>query len=101
MQSTLDEGSTFTIYLPRAINVEKYQTLVDNAKGASLVTNGTILVVEDDAAVRKILARSLLSYGFQVLEAEDGELGYELAVQYAAQLDLVITDVVMPKLGRC
>ena len=59
----------------------------------------TILVVEDDASVRKLVVRSLLKAGYRIIEAEDGEHGYELAVQNSKEIKLVLTDLNMPRLG--
>jgi two-component system cell cycle sensor histidine kinase/response regulator CckA len=97
--SAPNEGTAFTLYLPRAVEIEGYYSLPDSVEESNIVSDGTLLVVEDDQAVRKVLVRSLLADGFRVIEAEDGEQGYQLALQHAAQIDLVITDVVMPTLG--
>ena len=90
---------TFFIYLPRAGEVEKYYSIPDKAIQQNSAMSGTILVVEDDPAVQKILTRALISDGFEVLGAENGEQGYEIALRHSKQINLVITDVVMPKLG--
>ena len=59
---------------------------------------GTVLVVDDDAAVRKLAARILDRQGFRVLEAEDGEeaLG---AARSADRVDLLLSDLVLPRLN--
>jgi DNA-binding response OmpR family regulator len=58
-----------------------------------------VLVAEDDGMVREILARTLRDYGYDVVEARDGVEALELATAAAAPPDLVIADVVMPRLG--
>ena len=90
-------GTTFKIYLP----------LLDapvRATGGSprrSVAGGreTVLVAEDDDAVRDILARSLREYGYTVLEARDGQHALEVATAAPAPPDLVVADVVMPGLA--
>ncbi|MBT6244289.1 MAG: PAS domain S-box protein [Gammaproteobacteria bacterium] len=99
VQSEKNKGTTFFIYLPRAGEVEKYYSIPDKAIQQNSAMSGTILVVEDDPAVQKILTRALISDGFEVLGAENGEQGYEIALRHSKQINLVITDVVMPKLG--
>ena len=59
----------------------------------------TILVVEDEVSVRNLVVRTLASQGYRVLEADNGEMGYDLALRHSEEIDLVLTDVVMPKLG--
>jgi DNA-binding response OmpR family regulator len=59
----------------------------------------TILVAEDEPAVRAILARTLREYGYNVLEARDGSHALELADQAPGPPDLVVADVVMPALS--
>jgi two-component system, cell cycle sensor histidine kinase and response regulator CckA len=61
--------------------------------------NETILVVEDEAAVRNIICRSLRGRGYHVLEAKNGEDALLVAEKHNAPIHLVITDVVMPEMG--
>ena len=57
-----------------------------------------VLVVDDDTSVRAYLKAALKSEGFRTLEAEDGELGLELVRKISSDIDLVISDIKMPKL---
>jgi CheY-like chemotaxis protein len=59
----------------------------------------TVLVAEDEPAVRAIIARALREYGYRVVEARDGVHALELAQSGPAPPDLVIADVVMPGMG--
>ena len=60
---------------------------------------GTILLVEDNDAVRMVGHRALTRSGYTVLDAADGEEGLEVAAGYPGHIDLVVTDVVMPRMG--
>lgn len=59
----------------------------------------TILLVEDEAAVRSLAKRILAQHGYRVLEAADGSVALRLAASHVGEIDLVLTDVEMPNLG--
>jgi CheY-like chemotaxis protein len=59
----------------------------------------TILLVEDEAAVRTLTKRILSQKGYRVLEASDGAIALRLAAGHVGEIDLVLTDVAMPNLG--
>lgn len=59
----------------------------------------SIIVVDDDAAVRRIASRILIEEGFSVLEASDGDEAIRLAERLGASIGLVVTDIVMPRLN--
>jgi CheY-like chemotaxis protein len=63
------------------------------------VARGTVLVAEDEEPVRNLIARSLSDAGYTVLLAQDGEEALEVARRATSPIDLVVTDVVMPRLG--
>jgi len=90
-------GTAFKIYLP-IIHAEH------GAGSAALqgpVEHGkeTVLLAEDDASVRAVLARTLRDYGYTVLEAGDGSEAVEVATRGKVPPDLLIADVVMPRLS--
>jgi CheY-like chemotaxis protein len=66
-------------------------------KGPTLT--GTILLVEDEAAVRSLARRILAQKGYRVLEASDGAIALRVAAGHVGEIDLVLTDVAMPVLG--
>jgi CheY-like chemotaxis protein len=92
--SEIDKGTTFKIYLPR---VDGFHNEVVE-QGAQLVLRGTetVLLVEDEEQVRQIAREILLSQGYHVLTAANGELALAVAEQYPDEIHLLITDVVMP-----
>ena len=57
----------------------------------------TILLVEDDAPVRRLLRRALEGQGYQLLEASDGHEALGLLANHSEEIDLLVTDVVMPR----
>jgi PAS domain S-box-containing protein len=91
------KGTTFKIYLPiverRAVDVGP------KVEGAVRGGKETILLVEDEEVVRNVLATSLAELGYQVFTAEDGQVAWELLQARNFAVDLVVSDVVMPRLG--
>jgi len=88
-------GSTFSIYLPLADAVEA----VDQGKILQPVRGGTetILVVEDEPALRQVVSQILRHFGYRVLEAADGDEGTDIFRTHASEISLVILDTIMPK----
>ncbi|WP_372398724.1 ATP-binding protein [Azospirillum sp. HJ39] len=100
VDSAVGEGTTFTILLPRH---QGELRPVDTAeprerRGSDLTGTGTILLVEDEDAVRVFSARALRNKGYQVLEAKNGEAALQQIETNGASIDLLITDVVMPQM---
>jgi two-component system, cell cycle sensor histidine kinase and response regulator CckA len=94
VQSELGQGSMFQIYLPQVDGAPEKQTAP--MPDASLGGNETVLLVEDEESVRRLVRDTLESKGYCVLEAESGEAGLLAAQNHPERIDLVITDVVMP-----
>jgi len=94
--SKINSGTTFEIYLPRIHPAEEKKHKKPSA--ASLQRgNETILLVEDDDNVRKLIHTCLKRFGYEVLPAENGEKALKLVDKNEVkELDLLITDVVMP-----
>jgi len=95
-------GAAFRIFLPAASEqaLAEVAPVEVKAKAAprDLSGNGRILFVEDEAAVRGIAARLLRQRGYEVIEAADGEEALALAEEWAGQIDMMISDVIMPGL---
>jgi CheY-like chemotaxis protein len=92
------QGSSFKVYLPRLARAA-------NAPEAPCPTSArptgreTILLVEDEDGVRDIARETLLLYGYRVIEARDGQEALAIAERVQEPIDLVLTDVVMPRLS--
>ncbi len=95
--SELGHGTTVRFYLPRSINAA--DAPINSATPAARRGHETILVVEDTDAVRAIAQRALTVQGYTVLTAVDGADGERVACDYPGRIDLLLTDMVMPKLG--
>jgi signal transduction histidine kinase/ActR/RegA family two-component response regulator len=95
VSSKVGKGTTFQIYLPRveeAIAVGEVSVVAPrNLQGAE-----TILVIEDDDAVRRITREFLKIKGYAVIEARGATEAIQIVVNRADQIDLVVTDVLMP-----
>jgi PAS domain S-box-containing protein len=88
-------GSVFTVYLPR-LAAEAGQAVSAPVVEGSRSGRGAILLVEDQEAVRSLLARVLLSSGYHVIEAGSGPQALALPDSQVRSIDLLITDLVMP-----
>jgi signal transduction histidine kinase/CheY-like chemotaxis protein len=92
--SELGHGTSVKLYLPRVIGASAhYERAVEPVELPRL--SATILVVEDDEAVREVVVLHLRDFGYRVIEAADGPEALQRA-QEAGPLDLVLTDVVLP-----
>jgi two-component system cell cycle sensor histidine kinase/response regulator CckA len=97
-QSEVGAGTTFYVYLPRveesAEELSPAKTLQNEAGGCE-----TVLLVEDEESVRELVHVTLVSRGYKVLQAENGEAGLRIAEACKEPIDILITDVVMPGMG--
>jgi CheY-like chemotaxis protein len=94
VESELGKGSTFTVFLPRARGASQ-RSVVAAAQPVAARAHETLLVVEDEAAVRRAVQRTLERLGYRVIAAHDGEDALRV-VETAGAIDLLLTDVVMP-----
>jgi signal transduction histidine kinase len=95
-------GTTFKIYLPLSVENEQSDARPAGVRRRSMSSvrgNETLLLVEDDDAVRVMLRTVLQKHGYRVLEAPNGREALELCETARHPIDLVLTDVVMPQMG--
>jgi two-component system cell cycle sensor histidine kinase/response regulator CckA len=111
VDSAPGEGTHFSIYMPEFSKDEEKQDNTDPVSGVlpfqtasefrsdqeiDLTGSGTVLLVEDEDAVRLFGARALRNKGYKVLEAENGEGALDVINSIDEDIDLIISDVVMP-----
>ena len=97
VDSELGRGTTFSIYLPR-YRGEMPVAAIETAPARDITGQDTVLLVEDEEAVRSFAARALRVRGYKVLEAPGGEEALELVRNHHGPIHLLITDVVMPNM---
>ena len=112
-ESQLGKGTTFRIFLPRFVpSAEDIRTLaeseappiagsapaLESKAAADLTGHGTILLVEDEEGLRGLNARGLASRGYTVLQAGNGVEALEIFEAQKGEVDLVVSDVVMPEM---
>jgi CheY-like chemotaxis protein len=93
-------GTTFKVYLPRIGVGPPVEWRPSQAPPSGIVRGSeTILLVEDEERVRSLVRTILRRHGYQVLEAQSGGDALLICEQYIASIDLLLTDVVMPRMS--
>jgi len=100
-ESEVGRGTVMRVYLPRYIETAgeaeiKPERRIEKPK--DLTGRGTVLLVEDEDAVRSFAARALGQRGYQVLEASTGSEALDVFESHQGDVDLVVSDVVMPEM---
>ena len=98
VESVPEQGSVFRIYLPRVAKTRKpVQPVVSTPEVSHDL--GTILLVEDEDAVRYVVERMLTLKGYSVLTAHDGKGALKICQSHPGPIHLLLTDVAMPAMG--
>jgi nitrogen-specific signal transduction histidine kinase/ActR/RegA family two-component response regulator len=97
--SSPGHGATFLIYLPATTDPASAESAEDEKSVEDLGGVETVLVVEDDEAVRRLSRQMLENHGYRVLEVESAHHALELCREQGDTIDLVLSDVVMPGLS--
>jgi len=94
----INRGTTFKMYFPRV--EEKAESIQDKRNFPKIALGGTetVLVVEDEEAVRQLVSNILEMKGYNVLQAPNGAKALELSEYYKDPIHLVVTDIVMPEM---
>jgi len=93
--SEVGKGSTFRVYLPR-VEANDQKAEPSHQDDAAPAGSGTILLVEDETALRSVTSEYLRAKGYHVLGAADGEAALQICKSHTGAIDLLITDIVMP-----
>jgi PAS domain S-box-containing protein len=95
--SEVDVGTTFTVLLPATSQADSS----DEVPPVSTPARGeeTILLVEDEQALREVTRRILTGAGYKVLAAENGPQALQVAGEHTGEIDLLLSDVVMPQMA--
>jgi two-component system cell cycle sensor histidine kinase/response regulator CckA len=99
VSSELGKGTTFKIYFPQTNRPSRESAKAPSSDAASLRGSETILLVEDDPLVRALTRTILKEAGYHVLEAENAEAALTLFERQSAIIHLLLTDVVLPRMG--
>jgi PAS domain S-box-containing protein len=93
------KGTCFKIHLPRELSATEATTIEFPVSPTPATGTETILVVEDEEALRRVAIRALRSVGYTVLTAENGLEALKASKEYNADIHLLLTDVVMPRMS--
>lgn len=99
VRSTVGVGTTFCLYFKSFQSEQTTTKIADGAADTSasdLTGKATIMLVEDETPVRIFAARALRNKGYEVLEADSGETALEVFSGHSGDIDMIISDVVMP-----
>ncbi len=99
LETRVGEGTTFTVFMPRAVALAVPASLPGRGEHSAGGAFETVLVCDDDEAVRELLAGVLGLRAYRVLSARNGRHALEVAKAHEGAIHLLVTDVVMPELG--
>lgn len=100
-ESIPGQGASFRIWLPLIESEQPLPMTIEQGSMPKELPHGseTVLLVEDEAALRQLASVALEQLGYNVISASGGEAALELAAHYHGQIDVLLTDVIMPGLN--
>jgi CheY-like chemotaxis protein len=99
LYSEMGKGTAFKIYLPRVDEPPEVTGEAHKLPAEPASASETVLLVEDEPALRELILLTLQKYGYTVLEAADAVSAMQIAEQHQGKIQLLVTDVVMPGIG--
>jgi PAS domain S-box-containing protein len=98
VENRIGGGSVFKVFFPLAKQIP-FRPPDQIAKAPEIVAGGTVLLVEDEAALREMTRLALVHFGFTVLQAKDGIEAVEIFGQHKDEISCVLSDLTMPRMG--
>lgn len=99
VRSEPGEGTTFSILLPRVDGKSETATVAEDNLEEAAGGEGTILLTDDQEALRRVAVRVLSGAGYEVLDASNGTEALRIADAYEGEIDMLLTDLVMPEMN--
>lgn len=96
VSSTLGKGTRMTLHLPASVNGEAAAAVELPRSGCPRGAGETILVIDDESAIREVTKHTLEAFGYRVILAADGPEAIALYAERGREIDLVLTDMMMP-----
>jgi signal transduction histidine kinase/CheY-like chemotaxis protein len=96
VDSLVNVGTKFCIFLPKSNEDKPVDIIAKESEPQDLTGSETILIVEDEEAVRLFGTQALIQKGYKVYEASNGDEAIEIIKKHGEDIDLIITDVMMP-----
>jgi CheY-like chemotaxis protein len=93
------KGSTFRVYFPKNAEAEPSAVASIAHTPVSVKGEGVVLLAKDDRAVRRLVTTELARRGFTVFDAEDGRAALDLFNKHKDNVDVLVTDIVMPRMN--
>jgi len=96
IETAINKGTTFHLYLPKSSPCKPVHV---QESALTMGKDETVLVIEDEEPVRKLITEALRIHGYKVLSASDGKAGLELYSRQPASIDIVLLDITMPEMS--